>query len=285
MLIAPPASRRNRLLLSLLFALACSAPQAALTPASPAVEPRGEAGSVEAQESAAPAAPSDYAEILAAPDRDPDDRALDPQRHPAELLAFAGVKPGMRVAELAAAGGYTTELLARAVGPEGRVYGQNSKFILERFAEGPWSQRLKKPVLANVERLDRQFEAPFPQNVSDLDAVLIVLFYHDLVWFESDRASVNRAVFEALAPGGVYVVIDHSARPGDGVSQAQALHRIEESVVQSEIEAAGFVLDRSADFLRNPADSRDWNAAPSASGERRGQSDRFALRFVKPAAR
>jgi predicted methyltransferase len=227
-------------------------------------------------------AAGDYAALLAAPDRDPDDRVLDAQRRPAELLAFAGVRPGMRVAELAAAGGYTTELLARAVGPEGRVYGQNSKFILERFAEGPWSQRLEKPALSNVERLDRDFETPFPEGVGDLDAVLIVLFYHDLVWFESDRASVNRAVLEALKPGGAYVVVDHSARPGDGVSQAQSRHRIEQSVVQSEVEAAGFVLDAAGDFLRNADDTRDWNAAPRASGERRGQSDRFALRFVKP---
>ena len=84
--------------------------------------------------------------VVAAPDRSDADRALDAGRFPAEMLAFFGIRPGMRVAELGAGGGYTTELLARAVGPTGRVYGQNSKFVLERFAEKPWSERLAKPV-------------------------------------------------------------------------------------------------------------------------------------------
>jgi predicted methyltransferase len=93
---------------------------------------------------------------------------------------------------------------------------------------------------------------------------------------------MNRAVFQALRPGGVYVIVDHSARPGAGVSVAQTLHRIEESVVKSEVEAAGFTLAASADFLREPGDARDWNASPREAAERRGTSDRFVLKFVKP---
>ena len=219
---------------------------------------------------------------VAAPDRSEADRKLDPGRHPAETLAFFGIRPGMRVAELGAGGGYTTELLARVVGPKGRVYAQNSKFILERFAEKPWSERLAKPVNASVVRLDRDFDDPFPADVKDLDAVLMVLLYHDTVWFPVDRERMNAAVFRALKRGGIYGVIDHSARPGAGIDDVQRLHRIEESVVVREIEKAGFVLEASADFLRNPEDARDWNDAPSAAAARRGTSDRFVLKFRKP---
>jgi predicted methyltransferase len=217
-----------------------------------------------------------------APDRTETDRALDAGRHPRELLAFAGIKPGMRVAELGVGGGYTSELLARAVGPSGKVYAQNSRLILDRFAEKPWSERLAKPVMANVVRLDREFDDPFPPEVHDLDAVLIVLFYHDTVWLGVDRARMNRAVFAALKPGGEYVVVDHSGRKGSGATETSTLHRIEQSVVEDEVTAAGFRLADQAGFLRNPQDPRDWNDSPRAAGDRRGTSDRFVLRFVKP---
>src|SRR5262249_56163562 len=104
------------------------------------------------------AAPASYTGVVSAPDRTADDRALDAGRKPAELLAFAGIRPGMRVAELGTAGGYTTELLARAVGPTGTVYAQNNRLILDRFAEKPWSARLTRPVMANVVRVDREFD-------------------------------------------------------------------------------------------------------------------------------
>jgi predicted methyltransferase len=217
-----------------------------------------------------------------APDRSADDRALDAGRKPAELLAFLGIRPGMRVAELGAGGGYTAELLARVVGSAGRVYGQNSTFLLERFAEKPWSERLAKPVMKGVVRLDRPFDDPFPADVRELDAVLLILFYHDTVWMKADRAKMNRAIFDALAPGGVYGVVDHSAKAGSGVADVESLHRIEESVVKSEVLAAGFQLAGEADFLRVPDDARDWSASPRTAGERRGHSDRFVLRFVKP---
>ncbi|HXK24421.1 MAG TPA: SAM-dependent methyltransferase [Myxococcota bacterium] len=219
-----------------------------------------------------------------APDRSADDRALDAGRHPAQTLAFFGIRPGERVAELGAGGGYTTELLARVVGPEGRVYGQNSPLILERFAEKPWSLRLGKPVMVGVVRLDRAFDDPFPPDVRDLDAVLIVLLYHDTVWMKVDRARMNRSVYAALAPGGVYGIVDHSAAPGHGVADVETLHRIEEQTVRDEVEAAGFALAAEGDFLRNPEDPRDWNASPRVAAERRGTSDRFVLKYVKPAA-
>jgi predicted methyltransferase len=228
------------------------------------------------------AIPDSIRAIVAAPDRAEADRALDGGRHPAEMLAFFGIAPGMRVAELGAGGGYTSELLARAVGPTGVVYAQNSKLILDRFAEKPWSERLAKPVMKNVERVDREFDAPLPPQARDLDAVFIVLFYHDTVWMKADRAVMNRAVFDALKPGGIYAVIDHSARPGSGLADVETFHRIDEQALRAEIEKAGFQLAKESDFLRNPADPRDWNDSPRAAGDRRGTSDRFVLEFVKP---
>lgn len=273
--------RRLFPLLLALGALHCGdTPAPAPTPSSEPAPPTA---------SAAPAAAGDevvvppaLAAVVAAPDRSEADHALDAGRHPGELLAFFGVKEGMQVAELGAGGGYTAELLARVVGPTGKVYGQNSKFLLERFAEKPWSERLAKPVMKNVVRADREFDEPLPPEAKNLDAVFLVLFYHDTVWFETDRAKMNTAIFDALAPGGVYAIVDHNAKDGDGVSVAKTLHRIEEKVLRAEIQAAGFELAAEASFLRNPDDARDWNASPSAAGQKRGESDRFVLKFVKP---
>jgi predicted methyltransferase len=220
--------------------------------------------------------------VVDAPDRSAADRALDPGRHPGETLTFFGVQPGARVAELGAGGGYTSELLARTVGPSGVVFGQNTPFILKRFAEQPWSARLAKPAMGNVIRVDRDFDDPLPPEAHDLDAVLIVLFYHDTVWMGVDRATMNRAVFRALRPGGIYAIVDHSARVGSGSADAQTFHRIDEQVVREEVTAAGFELVAEASFLRNPSDRRDWNDSPTAAAARRGTSDRFVLEFVKP---
>jgi predicted methyltransferase len=229
-----------------------------------------------------PVMPAHVRAAVDAPDRSAADRALDAGRKPAELLAFFDIKPGMHVAELGAGGGYTAELLARVVGPKGKVYGQNSKFILERFAEAPWSERLKKPVMANVVRVDREFDSPLPTDTRPLDVVLLILFYHDTVWMKTDRAAMNKAIFERLKSGGVFGVVDHSARAGAGLADVETLHRIEEKIVVDEITSAGFRLEDRGKFLENPSDTRDWNASPSKAGERRGESDRFVLEFVKP---
>ncbi|MCB9674829.1 MAG: class I SAM-dependent methyltransferase [Alphaproteobacteria bacterium] len=218
---------------------------------------------------------------VSASDRSADDRALDAGRKPGETLRFFGIAPGMQVLEVGAGGGYTAELLARIVGPEGHVYGHNAPFVLERFAEKPWSERLQKPVMANVSRVDAAFDAPLPME-GTLDAVVNVLFYHDTVWQGVDRAAMNTNLFAALKPGGVYGIVDHSARPEDGLTVTETLHRIDEAALVAEIEAAGFVLRESADFLRNPHDTRDWSASPRTAGEQRGTSDRFVLRFEKP---
>jgi predicted methyltransferase len=226
--------------------------------------------------------PPELQAVVDAPDRTPDDRALDEGRLPAEMLAFFGVREGQVVAELAAGGGYTSELLARAVGKTGKVYGHNTPFILERFAEKPWSERLATPAMKNVVRVDREFEDPLPPEAKDLDGVFVNLFYHDTYWMGIDRAAMNRSVLAALKPGGIYGIIDHSAAKGHGADDTETLHRIEEAALIADVESAGFELVEQSHFLRNPDDDRSWSASPSAAGARRGTSDRFALKFKKP---
>ncbi|MEI9938334.1 MAG: SAM-dependent methyltransferase [Pseudomonadota bacterium] len=263
--------------ISLLFVVAsCShdAPPAE-SPAPPATS--------EARPTAPAVSVPDYVRAAVdAADRTASDRALDAGRKPDLTLAFFGIRPGMKVAEIGAGLGYTSELLARVVGPTGKVYAQNSPMMLEKFANGPWTERLTKPALSNVVRADREFDDPFPPEAKDLDVVLDVLFYHDTVWLGVDRAKMNRAVFASLKPGGVYGIVDHSGLPGSGLTGVKTVHRIEEKTLRDEIEQAGFRFVAEASFLKNPNDTRDWNDSPKEAGDRRGTSDRFVLKFEKP---
>jgi predicted methyltransferase len=226
----------------------------------------------------------DYATLVLAPDRTAQDRALDAGRRPVQMLEFLQVRPGMRVADIGAATGYTTELLARAVGPSGVVYGQNSKGMAA-FSGGSWAKRLARPAMQRVVRVERELDDPLPPEAKGLDLVVMNAIYHDTIWLGTDRARMNRAIFDALAPGGAFVVIDSSAKPvwaDDPFLDAYELHRVDEQLVRDEVQAVGFRLGGEGDFLRNPTDARDWNSAPNEAGARRGTSDRFALRFVKP---
>jgi predicted methyltransferase len=219
--------------------------------------------------------------VVTARDRAQDDRALDTERRPAELLTFLGVDSGWRVGLLVAGSGYTAELLARAVAPSGTVYAENPSFVLAG-AETAWSTRLASPAMKTVVRVDRELADPLPPEARDLDLVVINLVYHDAVGLGLDRERMNRAVFDALRSGGKYVVIDHSARPGAGLVEVHTLHRIDQEAVRSEVERVGFRLAREGNFLRNPADTRDWRDSPEATQERGDTSDRFAMMFVKP---
>lgn len=227
-------------------------------------------------------APTPVVAAVPRDERDPEDKKLDTQRRPEELIAFAGIKPGMRVADLAASGGYTTEVLSRAVGPTGVVYGQNSQMILDKFAGKPWAARIAKPINKNIVSVTRDFEDPLPPEAKDLDAVVMVLFYHDTFWLNVDRAKMNANVKKALKPGGKFIIVDHSGRAGTGSTEVKTLHRIDEKTVKDEVTKAGFKFEREGDFLRNKEDKRDWNDAPTAAGDKRGTSDRFVLGFTKP---
>jgi len=219
--------------------------------------------------------------IVDAADRSADDKALDAGRHPGELLTFLDLKPGMRVAEIGAGSGYTTELLGRAVGPKGKVWAENPSMFL-KFVDKPLTERLAKPALKGVVVRAEKDDTLLPPDAKNLDAVVSNLIYHDTVWLGTDRDKMNKAIFDALRHGGEYVIVDHSALEGHGTQDVKTLHRIDELNVIREVEKAGFHHVADGDFLRNPADTRDWNASPREAGERRGTSDRFVAKFVKP---
>jgi predicted methyltransferase len=221
--------------------------------------------------------PLDYTWIVHNPERSDADRALDQRRQPEKLLEFCGVRPGMRVLDLSAGRGYNTELLARVVGSEGRVYAQNSPQILTGAGKTAFEERLQKPALSNVVSIVSEFDDPIPAEVRNLDLVTFNFNYHDTVHMGTDRARMNRAVFQALKPGGVYIVADHSALPGAGTSATKTLHRIEESVVRNEVEAAGFRLVTVGNFLRSAGDPRDVPVFKNPVA-----NDEFVLKFVKP---
>lgn len=215
--------------------------------------------------------------VVASPDRSDADRKTDERRKPEMLLAFAGVRPGMRVLEVGAGAGYSAELLARGVGPQGVVYAHNSPDAIARFIKTRFDERAAKPVMGNVVKLIREFDDPVPDDVRSLDLATMLFEYHDTPAMGIDRAKMNRRIFDALKPGGYFVIADHSAKAGAGVSGSKTLHRIEESVVRQEVEAAGFKFVAAADFLRNPDDPRDATSNRSPI-----RVDAFVLKFVKP---
>jgi predicted methyltransferase len=227
----------------------------------------------EAQDAKAP----DYEAIVAAPDRSDADRQTDQRRQPAKLLAFTGAGPGMKVLDMEANAGYSTELLARAVGPDGVVYAQDPAALIERFVKDKFDVRAQKPAMKNVVHVVRNFDDPIPPDVAGLDLITFFFAYHDVTYMQVDRAEMNRKMFAALKPGGFLIIADHSARPGDGTNVAKTLHRIEESTLRQEIEAAGFKLASEADFLRHPEDPRD-----AVVFHPQVPVDEFVLRYQKP---
>jgi predicted methyltransferase len=212
----------------------------------------------------------DYDAVVASPLRPDADRKADARRLPADLLRLAMVRPGMSVLDISAGGGYTTQVMSTAVGERGRVWAQAPK-------PGPALLARAKAAPANIEVLARAFDDPFPADAPRVDLVTLILSYHDIVNTPTDRMKMNRAMFNALKPGGRLVMMDHSGRPGTGIAETNTLHRIEEPVLRREIEAAGFVFEADSAAWRNAADPRDthWNQAKPSS-------DKFALRFVRP---
>jgi predicted methyltransferase len=217
----------------------------------------------------------DYAAIVAASDRSEGDRTTDKRRDPTKLLAFTGVRTGMTVLDMGAGAGYSTELMARAVGPTGKVYGQNSGNFAR--AIGLLEERSKTPVGLNITVLVRPFDDPLPPEADQVDLITYFFFYHDTTYLMVDRAQMNKKLLAALKPGGVMIVADHSAKAGEGITVGRTNHRIEESVLRREVEAAGFKLVEEGNFLRHPEDPRDFNVNRPT-----GPIDEFVLKFQKP---
>jgi predicted methyltransferase len=239
------------------------------------------------------------AAIVASPDRSAADRDNDARRKPVEMLTFIGVRPGMVVLDVFAGGGYTSELLARAVAPNGHVYAQSAPPAVapmpmpaagaagdaapapppRRTSAMAIAERAKNPAAANMTAVTAPFSNPVPPYLANgsLDLVTLMFNYHDFGWMGVDRASTNRAIFAALKPGGLYVIADHAGRGGTGISESGTLHRVEEEFVVREVQAAGFRLVERGTFLRNPADPRDREEPDPPMPK-----DEFVLKFVRP---
>jgi predicted methyltransferase len=209
--------------------------------------------------------------VIASPIRTDQDRRMDASRNPAAFLPFTGVEPGMTVLDVSAGGGYTSQLLALSVGPGGRLFAQRpapGDALTKRLADHP------QP---NFVPVYRPFEDPVPSDAPKLDLVTLVNNYHDFTYQPIDRAKMNQRIYAALKPGGWFVIVDHSAKPGTGLTVARTLHRIERDAVVAEVTQAGFVLDAEGRFLSNPSDTRE-----TSSGDGQINTDKFVLRFVKP---
>ena len=218
----------------------------------------------------------DYAALIAATDRSDADRQADQRRDPLPLLQFIGAGPGMKVLDMGAGGGYSTELMARAVAPNGKVWGQFPADGFQRAIDN-FNARLKTPAMSTAAADFRPFDDPIPPDVSNLDLITFLFYYHDTTYMNVDRAAMDRKMFAALKPGGYLVIADHAAAAGADVAVGKSLHRIDEAIVRKELEAAGFKLVAEGDFWRVPGDTRDFssNRPPSPV-------DSFVLKFQKP---
>jgi predicted methyltransferase len=234
---------------------------------------------------AAPAlakAPAYIAAAIADAGRPDADKQLDDARKPAEMVMFAGIKPGSRVMDLAPGAGYFTRIFAKVVGDKGWVYAFSpaeldpiiaKRFpgvdIKKQFAAYSNVSVLHGPInnLAAPESLDVVWTA---QNYHD---------FHDPFYGPADLALVDKAVYNALKPGGVYIVLDHAAADGSGLRDTNTLHRIDEAAVKKEVEAAGFKLVGESKVLRNPKDPRDKLVFDPSI---RHHTDQFILKFMKP---
>jgi predicted methyltransferase len=220
---------------------------------------------------AAPSHAQDYRSLLAAPDRTDADRQNDQKRQAEKLLTFIAPKPGWRVLDMAAGAGYSTELMARAVAPGGRVFAQNDK-PSEKLAA-----RMKTSAMANASEVILPFDNLSDPQLHDLDLVTFFFGYHDTTFMPVDREKMDKALFDALKPGGLLVVADHSARPEDGATVGKTLHRIAEKTLREEIERAGFEFVADADFLRHPEDTRTNIVFKNPTA-----NDEFVLKFRRP---
>ena len=208
------------------------------------------------------------------------DRKRDALDHPAELLRLAGIKPGMQVADLMAADGYYTEIVSRVVGTKGHVLMLNNA-AFDRWSPD-WPKRIAANRLPNVEHRTLDLNH-MDLGAGTLDAVLMIKIYHDLYWVDPkgdwpkvDVPAVLDQLARALKPGGVLLVVDHSAKAGTGNADASRLHRIEEAFAKKDIESHGFELVAHSDALRKPEDKR---VLLSYEGPGLGHTDRFVLVF------
>jgi len=216
---------------------------------------------------------------VADPGRPEADRARDAARRPADTVAFAGIKPGDKVADLIPGGGYYTRIFAKLVGPQGKVYAVVPDTPAPRPQQVEAMQALVR-AYPNVVLVNGPLTAFNPPE--KLDVVWTSENYHDFripMFGALDPLAVNKAAFNALKPGGVFYVEDHAAAPGAGASVVSTLHRVDPATVRQEVTAAGFRLEGQTDLLANP---NDPHTAPVFDPAIRGKTDKFVMRFRKP---
>ena len=221
------------------------------------------------------AAPANIERAVESAARPAEHRARDADRKPAETLMLLDLAEGERVVELGAFGHYWSHMLVEAVGPSGQVYMVDMPWT-DRF--GGEGARAFDAAHDNATYTQAHYnEMQLPANV---DAVMMVQFYHDLTRDNVDTADMNRKILAALKPGGIYLVIDHNAEAGSGWRDASTLHRIDPATIKSEVTAAGFELVEDSSLLANPADDRRENMRAEGI---RGKTDQAVLVFRKPA--
>jgi predicted methyltransferase len=216
--------------------------------------------------------------------RPAEDTVRDADRKPAEMIAFAGIKPGDVVVDLVPGKGYFTRIFAKAVGPKGHVYAYYPTEIDSMLKGKPPSVSAVANDTANYPNVSL-IHAPLakmeiPQKADVIWTSQNYHDFHDSFFGPEDMAVVNKAVYDALKPGGVYVVLDHVAQAGSGLRDTETLHRIDPATVKKEVLAAGFIFEGEDNSLRNPADPHTKNVFnPSI----RGKTDQFIYKFRKPA--
>ena len=229
---------------------------------------------------AAAVVPPTIAAAVADKGRDAD-RDADTRRHPGEVIAFSGVKPGDKVVDLIPGSGYFTKIFSKAVGPKGHVY----MIWPDEYAKEAQPDPVKNAELAKagypntsvIQQPGAAFATPEP-----VDLVFTVQNYHDYpdkFMGKIDPMVFNRAVYKALKPGGTFLVVDHVAEAGSGMRDTDTLHRIDPAIVKKQVTDAGFVFAGESDVLRNPADDHKKVVFDKAI---RGHTDQFIYRFTKP---
>ena len=218
--------------------------------------------------------PANIAGAIADTNRPQTDKDLDAQRKPAEMLTFAGVKPGDKVLEFVPGRGYVTRLLAKAVGTAGHVYAASLPTFNEALKTGV-DPIIASPAYGNVSKIEQPYsQIRAPESV---DVAWISENYHDfknMGMFSTDTNAMDRAVFAALKPGGTYMITDYVAAAGSGTRDTQSLHRIDPEVIKREVTAAGFMLEAESNALMNPSDDLAVRSRQGAS--------QVMLRFRKP---
>ncbi len=215
-----------------------------------------------------------------APHRTPADLERDLRSHPAEILRFAGLKPGMTVLDLFGGAGYYSEIIGRVVGPEGKVYLHNN-IAYQSFVRKALNERFAQDEMVNVVRYDAEIGELGIEDES-VDLVLMTMTYHDLYYktegWDIDPISFFGEIYHLMKPGAVLLIVDHAAAADSGNRPAQLLHRIDEKFAQEDIQSRGFKYAGALDVLRNATDDHTKSVFDP---EVRGKTDRFVHKYIK----